>query len=799
MSAIFLRWLPRLMVGICTTVFVLGLSMETAQATEAWKNMRGYSTCGGLDQSGRLQRRCAAQRATFVGQSLKKCPAGSFQAQGLCYSCPAGFKHDLLRKGSDERACVRNVSNSFEAATFQGRRECPAGSFIDPRNGGECWSCPAGYGRTAAAVDAWNACGAIGKQAVSAEFTGKACRDGFGDPRNGGECWSCPEGTDRTISPVNGPRACQRSFEFAEAVQTGDFQCGAGEIFDLIDGGTCWTCPDQYQRSWSSIKAADACVTTEMDWVMPERQGYGIFGLGAGAEDIIARLITERTELDAAIAKIAVAAEEDVATASATAWEVIENRPWESAVLTSALLVKIMDIADKPAGERSRAEADLLARVGQIVQWNRQFIAYQARQAYEAHGRASEKFFDETTEKMGAATVYATNPVTPPDYNDVLMNSLQLGAGGAGGISAILVSLSTKSTRAIVFPFRRAGKKAAEEAVKFAAKKVLQSGVKAVSSATGVSTAAMAAAAGPMLVAGAVAVMMTIEIEKYMKIEEAEGKIRQAINIANRPVDLALLLQQEGGSDELMFHWAAVMNGETRPSANFTRLLAAYKAGTTPTAAAVPPSVRPDANAPTANTTTSTGATAVQGGLSGVMNNMLAGTVAPTQTPTPTQSGQASAVSPEMQAFLARLEAAVSAPARRQPGGSLKVELSSQPGQCLTTIPGDRELRLMDCGEQRILSLQPDARTNAIRVEGFCMDAETERGPGQRVLRNYPVLAECDRADRGQRWQLTREGFIQLVQTDQCISLHPQGDGMIMITCGAFPANQTWRPWSGRS
>lgn len=796
MKMILARRLPGLLAGALIAVFMLGFPVGIGHANDAWKSLRGYSTCGGVDQNGRLQPSCAAQRATFVKTSVKKCPAGSFLAQGLCYACPAGFSRDLLRKADNERACARPVSNSFVAATFLGKRECPAGSFLDGRNGGECWTCPAGYGRTAAAVDAWNACGVIGKKAVSAEFKGKACPDGFGDPRNGGECWSCPDGTDRTISPVTGPRACQRSFEFANAEQTGDFSCEAGQIFDLIDGGSCWTCPTGYNRSWSSIKAPDACVTTKMDWVMPDRQGYSIFGLGNGADDILAKLIAERTTIDGAIAKIAEAAGENVEAASAKAWEVIENRPSESVVLTSVLLSQILEIADKPAGERSAAENDLLARVGQIVQWNRQFIAYQARQAHDAHMRAGELFFAQTTAKMGAASVYASNPITPPDYNEVLMNSLQLGAGAAGPVSGLVATLSIKSLRKVILPFRdRAAKKAVEEGVKIGAKKALEAGGRAAAGgASGATSTAFAAALGPALIAAAAAAMISMELDKYMKIEEADGKIRQAIDIANRPVDLSLMLQQEGGSDEFMFHWAAVMNGKAQPSANFARLLASYKSGAKPAdvaAPVLPP--RPTGTAPTANTTTSTGAVELNGGLGGVMANLQA----PTAPAAP--AAQQSGPDAQMQTFLARLEKAVLAPSRRQPEGSLRVELSSKAGQCMTTVPGQRALQLMSCKEPRIVWLKPDARTSALNVaEQFCMDADAQRGPGQRIIRNYPMVSECDRADRAQRWQLTAEGFIRIAGTDQCISADPDGS-LSLRSCGTDIANQAWRPWSGGS
>ena len=38
------------------------------------------------------------------------------------------------------------------------------------------------------------------------------------------------------------------------------FPCPAGQFFDIIDGGTCWSCPAGYVRTWDSVKTRTACV-----------------------------------------------------------------------------------------------------------------------------------------------------------------------------------------------------------------------------------------------------------------------------------------------------------------------------------------------------------------------------------------------------------------------------------------------------------------------------------------------------------------------------------------------------------
>ncbi|MDF1749591.1 MAG: hypothetical protein P1V34_12040 [Alphaproteobacteria bacterium] len=188
-----------------------GLLSNTAQANPNWKFLKGHAECGGVDANGKLQPACGFTRATNVSKALGTCPKGSFFDLGTwsCYTCPEGYNRNA-RGVENEKACDKPVGGAIRSsATFQGKKECPAGAFMDGRNGGECWSCPAGYGRTAASVDAHNACGMIGKKARTAVFQGSACpiEDSFTDPRKGGYCWTCPYLFNRPVKGYTGNTA----------------------------------------------------------------------------------------------------------------------------------------------------------------------------------------------------------------------------------------------------------------------------------------------------------------------------------------------------------------------------------------------------------------------------------------------------------------------------------------------------------------------------------------------------------------------------------------------------------------
>lgn len=113
----------------------------------------------------------------------------------------------------------QQVRCEFSPATYVRlpvKKRCKSG-FFDPRNGGECYSCPAGTLRTVFSVKSPEACqkkGNILGGYSSATYIRKAAKLGctssttFRDPRNGGECWSCPANHNRSIHPVTGSKAC---------------------------------------------------------------------------------------------------------------------------------------------------------------------------------------------------------------------------------------------------------------------------------------------------------------------------------------------------------------------------------------------------------------------------------------------------------------------------------------------------------------------------------------------------------------------------------------------------------------
>ncbi len=779
MASFVARLLPKYLGILFLGLFILSFDANDARANSAWKQLQGHSACGGVDKAGKLQAPCNFEKATYIRQSIKACPKGTFADLGSCWVCPTGYVRSA-RKITHERACQKNVPDRTGPATFLGAVKCPSGSFKDGRNGGECWSCPAGYARTAAKVDQWNACGKIGKKATSAIFKGRQCpdQDAFRDPRNGGECWKCPEDYNRTANAVTGKAACKTSFAFEPAVQRGDLKCEPGQIFDMIDGGTCWTCPEGAKRTWFSIKSAKACRNNKMRWVLPERGKYGLFGLGRGADDILAKLIAERTALDTQIKKAAKLANKNPEEVLKEAWEVIDNRPWESPYLSAALGAAVMDAAAKPAGQRTESEKQLMGQVAQLIQWNRQFIAYQAKQAHQTWELASKKAYEVAASKMGAAVIYSDSMVTPPDYNEMLVGSIQMAAGFAGPAGSILVPLFVKPVHIATFPFRKAAIKASQEAAKKVVETALKTGGGAGSWTTsGVATAAL----GPLMIAIAAGVIVTMEIDKFMALEKAAGKIQQSIDIANRPLDLNIFLQQKDGPDEFLFHWAAVIGADTQPSANFKTRLAAYKAGKDPDAKPTGPTM------PTIN----------------FGNNVNTGQTTPNSSTIDPNSIKIETIQ-STSVVVGNLDAAPTAEKaliaaikrqRNQPKGTLRFELTSAPGLCLSKSEGPTEaMALADCKQRDTLWIKPNELPNALVFSGkFCV-ASAEAQPRDRT----PVLISKCQSIPSMQWELQADGHVKMLKSDFCMTVIDgavKGAAVLMQKCSGIRERQIWRPW----
>lgn len=160
------------------------------------------------------------------------------------------------------------TSQKFVKAQKTGSAKCPSGSFFDPIDGGTCWSCPSNYKRTIYSVKGGKACERSAetiytkatKHGRGTGILGTDCKSGqFWDPN--GNCYSCPRGYSRTTSSVTGSKACSKKVKAShtKASKKGSSTCPSNDFYDLTDGGSCWQCPNGYNRTVFPVKSNKAC------------------------------------------------------------------------------------------------------------------------------------------------------------------------------------------------------------------------------------------------------------------------------------------------------------------------------------------------------------------------------------------------------------------------------------------------------------------------------------------------------------------------------------------------------------
>ena len=199
---------------------------------------------------------------------------------------------DLTLNGLDLGKFSKDLEKAYlsiASVTIDPLREelnCPKGAFYDVGLS-SCWSCPEDYKRTLAPVTATNACKKVTFTHKKAKFEQDAnlawnCPTGtFYDPRNQGECWSCPAGYSRGLTVVDSDKACynvdlSKITSYAKATKkkkaTGLLKtdCPTGQFWHFEDG-VCYSCPDKYIRTGKSIGSDKACMAVGTKSITDEK------------------------------------------------------------------------------------------------------------------------------------------------------------------------------------------------------------------------------------------------------------------------------------------------------------------------------------------------------------------------------------------------------------------------------------------------------------------------------------------------------------------------------------------------
>ncbi len=656
----------------------------------------GAPTCGGY-WNGKLQPKCPSQPATYVSEAVGACPAGSFVDLGAwgCYACPAGFNRtgdpvtsatacskadasvslqqmgaklagslcpgggffDIIRGGEcytcpegyrrsaahveASNACFVPAGERFARATRHQKtiwpHDCKNGRFFDGWDGGGCWTCPAGYNRTGNHIADANACSqGYGEQHARATNRGKAeCKAGeFFDPRNNGECWTCPEGTYRTVHPVTGNQACERraGVQLTKATQVSGFSCPANTFLDLIssrhpdarwriekqivetgkrvsygnsDGGTCWSCPPGYTRDIYHVASNAACLTSSIDWKPAPYVQPGLFGLD-GASEVAQAVLAEGTQLESLIAAMAADNDTPLAQIRKEVYEEIATAPESSSLLAAAVYMRLEAAVKNPA-QATLAEKRLVASLAEAIRLYRVFIAQNALDMFDQWSEALMRQASDAAQKAGPGSVeqqrmnqlaYKGGEI-PPDFK--IIASEMIAANILAPMSAQAFAMaSTGSPQLLkrIFPNQHtrkyvrgvAGKfveKIGGEVIEDAVEEVIEQVTKQVAQKTAkVSLKSMVKAlskAGPQILFDVTIEAVTVVIEHYEAVLNARPKLVTNLAGAKQPVDM--LREFNANEDWLYEQWATSLGGGNRGPQN----LGTFASLATAAAAKAPP------------------------------------------------------------------------------------------------------------------------------------------------------------------------------------------------------------------
>lgn len=547
-------------------------SGAAAQQTQAAFSGQGHAICGGVDlRTGRLLDSCGFEKATYTGKAVGKCPKGSFFDIGTwsCFTCPSGYNRTAFAVDTPQ-ACSKQVRAEYKyARRVSGHKSCPDGSFKDPRNGGECWKCPSGFGRTLSAVNAWDACGKFGASARRAEFIDRVCPEGTITDLNG-SCYSCPEGYRRTAFAVTANNACFRNEDLKPAEMATALTCKAGEHFDFIDGGTCWACPENSVRSVSGVKTDKACEFTNIRWEAAERTPNGLFNLPGGHE-IAAEVIKERTRIDEILDEAIKA--EKTRGAEATkfrdeAWEHIRTGPESSPVLMAAVYKRVFDLIKN--GAKTKPERDLLNYMAVYVQQSRQLAANEMNSIWESWTRGQEA----RTSALATRSMHSAYDVgvAPPDLKNLVANVMHLapsaamataffGAYALENVSPAFAQLTARAAIAIR-PFNWAQKMASIQ------QKALKAGaaISKAAAATQAGAGVIGSFAAPFAVMTAASVLFSIATENALAQNQQISIVNDALETAKKPVNLSRLILTPEGRMEVLSNWALMTQEYYKPN-----------------------------------------------------------------------------------------------------------------------------------------------------------------------------------------------------------------------------------------
>lgn len=168
---------------------------HAAEASTCWKDSYGRGFA--------LVPNCGAGEENSGGLCYPKCKDGYVGVAGVCWqACPKGW----------EDIGVSCTKPNYSRPTFL-KETLSTAAYIGKSSGFDCkdtW--PRGYLSTAGKLRrGYDPIPSTGANAMRSDEMAVNLKAPFHDPRNGGECWVCPAGFERSTAAVTADNACSKA------------------------------------------------------------------------------------------------------------------------------------------------------------------------------------------------------------------------------------------------------------------------------------------------------------------------------------------------------------------------------------------------------------------------------------------------------------------------------------------------------------------------------------------------------------------------------------------------------------
>jgi hypothetical protein len=551
--------------------------------------------------SGTAYTDCGDTRADWVGKHAldTTCDNGFYDLiwGGTCWKCPeddgrGGWLRSLDAVNTDT-ACWRSAKEETGRAILVRAPvpfawDCPPGSFWDGKstNGccGSCWACPAGIPRrTANAVDSDAACASdiagLHQTSTAIFLSYNGC--------------SKPEPSTMGLTGHRTP-----GYPFLDIAAGGCFAC------PIVDETGNFLITDRNANALYDKTNNTGC-TVKMKWQPPPFHEPGLAYM-QGVKDLIwEQGLFNGARITGYLYDLAQAKGLGDETPEAKAWVIarwqeIVAKPYNNDSMRSFLFALIKGAIKKEAAQRTDAEKKLLGSFAGYIQNRRTYLAEQALAMYDSWKANDDLYRQQTgqSRSLGGLFYYGT---VPYDFHGTLAGLM--GLGGVGGATlGSLVAASEFGKRAVEVQLAQQIVKEAGD-VAYGTARAREISLYWLSDSLNIfkSAQGLTAVLGASVIQVAGAILSSIAIDQFVKIETARTKLETAVAKAKLPVDLNALLNSGNGADTLYLYWSRAMDVTDAEDPQVIQLAALAQARAEHTGYAPPPKIDITAPAGTAH------------------------------------------------------------------------------------------------------------------------------------------------------------------------------------------------------